>query len=767
MAIWVAHHDAKRLETTPGRPYSRARWYLHWLAAVGGMVLLGLYHAIIYVPHLDEPHAFTFLDRCFDLGLAAVVVYCGLLLGLRCLRLLLGSSVLAPLETLALAAGLGMGMLSLTTLALGAFHLFYGVTFVVLLVSLPLVLWSDATRARELVREALMPLRQVPARWQSAWRELVPQGALALACLVILLATLAVDLTLPDGTTGYDTYQYHWAIPLLLLRSHGWQSFPGWAHANLPYNSEMLNIVALSVGAPQAVTMIQDSFALLSALLVFALIRRSFGSTTAWLAVLATATIPLMTAYTSSGYVETALVFYGLAAFTALLRWLEMVIAHDRLDGPLLALAGVFVGLALGTKYTAVEYLPGAAILILAGLGLFTWRRRTRHAGGGAAMSVAAGALVWFGGALTLAFAPWLLKDWILLGNPVYPALQQVFGAPLWNSVRSQTLTATFQNFGPHSGFTARFHLYALDLSFHPERYGEGSGFFASLFVPVGAALVVPCGVYAIAAWRRDIRFPGWRAVLVAAIAVWSVAGFIVWTFSGALVERYALPPVVLATLLGAVLLGWLISRVLARFVAARWLIVAVMLAACLIQVGVPLSRARFVRNPLPILSGSVSEDAYFRTHERGGMTPDFFRAADYINNSLPHDGKLLMLGRGTGYFFTERDYVADSGGDWVPYIVSAGKTSDGMLELLHEQGFTYVVYDAGLMRWLTQVYNNKVIASYLPAYLAFQQQRLIKLGQWGDTSLYQVPPSAQAAPAAARPLAGGARTMRSGRAST
>ncbi len=116
------------------------------------------------------------------------------------------------------------------------------------------------------------------------------------------------------------------------------------------------------------------------------------------------------------------------------------------------------------------------------------------------------------------------------------------------------------------------------------------------------------------------------------------------------------------------------------------------------------------------------------------------------------------MLGRGTGYFFTERTYVADSGGDWVPYIVSAGKTSDGMLALLHEQGFTYVVYDAALMRWLTKVYENKVIANYLPTYLAFQQQRLITLGQWGDISLYQVPPSAQAPPAAATALAGAAR---------
>ncbi len=83
---------------------------------------------------------------------------------------------------------------------------------------------------------------------------------------------------------------------------------------------------------------------------------------------------------------------------------------------------------------------------------------------------------------------------------------------------------------------------------------------------------------------------------------------------------------------------------------------------------------------------------------------------------------------------------MADSGGDWVPYLVSTGKTPDGMLRLLHEERFTYVVYDAGLMDWLTHVYHNGVIAAYLPAYLDFQQHDLIPIATWGAISLYQVP---------------------------
>jgi len=98
------------------------------------------------------------------------------------------------------------------------------------------------------------------------------------------------------------------------------------------------------------------------------------------------------------------------------------------------------------------------------------------------------------------------------------------------------------------------------------------------------------------------------------------------------------------------------------------------------------------------------------------------------------------MLGRGSGYFFMDRDYVADSAGDWIPYLVSEGKTPKGMLALLHRQGFMYVVYDADVIHFLIHGYGNTEIARVLPAYLAFQQEKLIPVAQWGYISLYRVP---------------------------
>lgn len=63
-------------------------WTLKWLAILAGVAALGAYHWLVYVPHLDQPHLGTILDRLFDVSVAATMVFIGLLLGLRGLRLL-------------------------------------------------------------------------------------------------------------------------------------------------------------------------------------------------------------------------------------------------------------------------------------------------------------------------------------------------------------------------------------------------------------------------------------------------------------------------------------------------------------------------------------------------------------------------------------------------------------------------------------------------------------------------------------------------------
>ena len=726
------------------------RWPWGWLASVVVMGGLGAYHWLIYTPRPDIPHRLVLLDMLFRVGVAGAIVVLGLLIGLRVLRPLRMAASLGQIETLALGAGLGLGAISLLTLALGVLHLYYTATFVALLAVGPLLFPTERGWVSGLVGQQWKTARTIARRRAMSFEALVclPLGVISLSGLLLCYMR---DFVLPEGQAGYDTYQYHWAIPSLLLRSHAWQAFPGWAHANLPFNTEMLDLIPISLRAPTAANILQDTFLVLFAMLLFSLLRRHFGRVVAWLAVASLVSIPLLVAYSSQSYVETALLFYGFAALSLVILWQERRLGTSRAGLETVALAGVCLGFAVASKYTALELAPG--LLLLLGCGCLSLLRKDGGRPLRARLRGIAFLALTFVAGLGLVMAPWLLKDWFYLGNPVYPALGSVFADPLWNAARDQTLASTFAHFGPRAGVVARLHLYGLDLFVHPGRYREAAT-YPTGDIAWAAALAIPSLL--IGLWRgwfsRDDKRRG-QTLVIAGLTAVAFLGLAAWSASGALVERYALPNVVLTTALGATLVGWLAMSLIEQAskrntrrllrpaqIISLVALISVMVVTVKAEELYLFKNMQLARNPLPLVTGSLSENQILDERLGGGQAGGFRQMVDYVNTQLPHDGKLLMLARGTGYFFSDRAYVADSGGDWVPYLVSAGKTPQGILDLLHAQGYTYVIYDAGLMRWLEYNYQNQVLLNDAPTYLAFQQAYLIPVASWGDFALYRVP---------------------------
>jgi hypothetical protein len=105
------------------------------------------------------------------------------------------------------------------------------------------------------------------------------------------------------------------------------------------------------------------------------------------------------------GYNDWWVVLFGLGFLISLSLWVE-----DHPDG-LLALAGLFAGLALSTKYTA-------GLLLICGSVVILWNWKSREGGWRAVK-----ALLQFGLPAGLVTVPWLLKNWLATGNPFYPIL--------------------------------------------------------------------------------------------------------------------------------------------------------------------------------------------------------------------------------------------------------------------------------------------------------------------------------------------------------
>src|SRR5579885_1034013 len=271
------------------------------IVAGGGVVLIlsGVYHFLTYAPHPDQPHLLTSLDDVFVLGVAGIVALVGIGIGKRLLRAM-PLAGFSRLERAALALGLGWGILSLAVLLLGLAHLLYLPALLALLGLCLALCWretwhvalalSDPTSYHFLA--ALLPRRRLTA-------------ALVGIVLIELLLLGSQMLTMPyNAPFGYDLYQYHWAVPNLYLLHHTIYGLPGWANADFPYQTEMLNTLALAIDAPLAALWIQAIYPLLAVVLLSGFLARRFGTLEAWLGAALCLASPIFTGLLGSGYTE-------------------------------------------------------------------------------------------------------------------------------------------------------------------------------------------------------------------------------------------------------------------------------------------------------------------------------------------------------------------------------------------------------------------------------------------------------------------------------
>lgn len=702
--------------------------------ALGIFSLAAIYHYTIYVPQVDQPHRLTLLDDLFAFGIVCLVGLVGLALGRPLLRRFHPSSV-SRLEWNALALGMGWGILSLAVLGVGLLHLLYPWFLASLLGAVLAFRWKEVWHVFTALTSAGQYRRL--ARFLPATP--FERTLAALAALEALLLCTQM-LTLPyNGPFGYDLYQYHWAIPRLYLLHHAIYAIPGWANADFPFNTEMLNTLALAFASPEAALLLQAIFGVLAMLLLAGYLYRRFGRLAAWLAVALCLATPLFTGLLGSGYAEPAIVFYGVASVLLLLDWLELTAQPNAREfWRLVVLAGLFAGFGLGAKYQEGQICAGAELLLV-GAGLVrAWRARQRHERAWPMLRRFALAACIYAGAACLPLLPWLIRNWALLGNPIYPA---VWSGLEWDAARSQIWTVTMGNFGPSGsifwqGLLAFFNL-----------------FFT--FTPADAPPVLPPGylllfalllpVLLVREWRSSRRQAAPGGVDAQLKPFWSVVpwwvviggAYLAWILSGALLARYALVWLILLVVPAAAVLAHL-CRPLEHWQVLRSTFQGAILLM-LLATG-PLFTLQYwiPANPLSLLTGQVSLRQWEQQHI---MEPSYWAMVDYVNQQIPRDARVLLLGRGAGYFLEGRDYVADSGEDWIPYLETEGHTAAGMVALLRHDGFRYVIYEETTLQFVIHTFKNTMLARYLPPFRQFLANSLTRVWNFDNFHIYAVPP--------------------------
>lgn len=231
---------------------------------------------------------------------------------------------------------------------------------------------------------------------------------------LIFLFVLVEFLLALTPPIARDVLIHHLAIPKIWLIQGGFYETPWAGFSYYPMNLSLLYLVPLYFGNDIIPNFIHLSFGIGTAFLLYGYLNKKSGKLAGLLGALIFISLPTILRTATTAYVDVGLVFFTTLSILACLYWRD---SEYKKIGWLL-ISAVAMGLALGTKYSA---LPAWFFLTLA--IVFIYSRDT----GGQGRALRYG-LVFFLVSL-LVFSPWLIKNAILTGNPFYPLYQSVFNA--------------------------------------------------------------------------------------------------------------------------------------------------------------------------------------------------------------------------------------------------------------------------------------------------------------------------------------------------
>ena len=239
-----------------------------------------------------------------------------------------------------------------------------------------------------------------------------PGTWLRVACLPFLVLIL-LGSALPS--TDFDVNEYHFGGPKEYFQAGRISFLAHNVYTSFPFLTEMLTLSAMVVmddwfwGAVTGKVLL-GAYALMAALAVRAGARRLGGELAGDVAALVYLSTPWVFRISTIAYVEGALACY------LALAWL---LVTGPLCGSRVLLAGLFAGSAMACKY------PGLVQVVLPVGVALVWRASARDRGR---------FVLLYGLGVAVTIGPWLLKNLMETGNPVYPLAYTLFGGRDWDA---------------------------------------------------------------------------------------------------------------------------------------------------------------------------------------------------------------------------------------------------------------------------------------------------------------------------------------------
>ncbi|MBI4248616.1 MAG: hypothetical protein HY611_03855 [Elusimicrobia bacterium] len=553
-----------------------------------------------------------------------------------------------PWEEFSLSFGLGAGLGAALFFLLGILHLLYPAVLAGILAAASLPALADA--------------RSFYKRWRPP--PAAPfQTRISAAGWGALIFFLAFFLQSPQAfipETFYDALEYHLELPHLYLLHHAVVPTPENAFAGIPGLTQMLSGWMLALD-PWGVTaqLLHFSFALWIFCAFTGLAKRlGSGAAGPWAAaIFYCAPAVAIESVRTSVALEWAL-FQFLSAH-ALVAALEQDRPPAARQSALL-LCGLFLGLAMSTKYPAWFAPAGFIIVWLAG------RKRPD------ALRLDFRELLKIFAVALAVLLPWLIKNILFYHNPIYPFFHEFWRPgsdimPDWRYVNSagRDLKWTFLT---AAGW--------LDYLQHPWRMSINNQFASSALGPV---LLAACLLPAL------VRLPPKAAGLL-----WLFLGTWLPLSIVTTMPRFFIPAAALLCLLA----GWILAEVRPPDFSRS---LRVMTGLALAYTAVIFAPAKSLGENWAVFLGRQSFGDYLGESRIDGYPMPPFAGIDYINRAAPASAKVLIFGDARGFYLKRRHLMTTPGQPSFIEMWSNGAANPGALRAQFDRaGVTYVLVNQG-----------------------------------------------------------------------
>jgi len=576
------------------------------------------------------------------------------------------------------ALGFGLGGLGVLGLGLGLCGLLFpGVVIAVIFVGLTQLRGLRTSRLRRRSGAFLRDIAQ--AGWETRWL-LVFLGVMGVTCLVMALG--------PEA--GWDPLYYHLRLPKLYAMRHKIYFVSYIYPSHYPQGVEMLFTYAWLVGGEGTAKLLNFAFwPLCGAALVR--LAGSLGSTCSLRAVALALTLPLVGTLAAESYIDLGLTFFTLLALQV--AWRGRLIA-----------AGVFLGLAMGSKYTG----------ILAALALgCAWFAQ----GGGSRL----GQIVKMAAVSALLMLPWLAKNGLFTGDPVAPFFYHALGALHWaGGISQQGMTAVIPELLPQT-ISERGSALVLGLW----QFLTHSRF--AVFSPFVIGL---------------LPFLVWRSATgLERFLKWYVATFTVLVLLLCPDGRYWQPAVFPLCVLVA--LGWSRLEGGRGLLRPAWSVLAVASVAC----GV-LYHLLDMRRTLPMVgSVALGLESRARYDQRMLWPYGYADALKYLHRMVPTTGRVAVISEVQAYRIDREaifDCDAPAARRWIALLVKRSADGNALARQFKQWNVRYVLYVRPRAEALVR--REEWTRAHVRRWTQFWDARARLVFRSGDSLVYALGPAVQPA---------------------